>query len=119
MHRLWTAADCRPTGARSLHSEKGEVMYKVMFAAVLAAGLITAPMPQLTHTAAAQQQSSAPEKNAKATKAPSAGQLAARERQKTCAGEWKEAKAAGKIEKGATWPKYWSACNKRLKSAVN
>jgi hypothetical protein len=95
--------------------KKGEVMYKI--AAALAAELITAPM--LTHTAAAQQQSSAPEKNAKAKKAPSAGQLAARERQKTCAGEWKEAKAAGKIEKGATWPKYWSACNKRLKSAAN
>jgi len=27
-----------------------------------------------------------------------------------------EAKAAGKIEKGTTWPKFWSACNKRLKA---
>jgi len=45
------------------------------------------------------------------------GQLAARERQKKCAAEWKEAKAAGKVEKGMTWPKYWSACNKRLKAA--
>ncbi|HZP75780.1 MAG TPA: hypothetical protein VFB45_06525 [Pseudolabrys sp.] len=49
--------------------------------------------------------------------APSAGQAAARERQKKCAAEWKEAKAAGKIEKGTTWPKYWSACNTRLKGA--
>ena len=43
--------------------------------------------------------------------------LAARlERERKCGAEWKEAKAAGKIEKGMTWPKYWSACNKRLKA---
>ena len=42
---------------------------------------------------------------------------AMRERQKKCGAEWKEAKAAGKVEKGMTWPKYWSACNKRLKEA--
>ena len=40
-----------------------------------------------------------------------------RERQKKCGAEWKEAKAAGKVDKGVTWPKYWSACNKRLKAA--
>lgn len=40
-----------------------------------------------------------------------------RERQKKCGAEWKAAKAAGKIEKGQKWPQYWSACNKRLKSA--
>lgn len=45
------------------------------------------------------------------------GQKAARERQKQCGIEWKEAKSAGKVEKGMTWPKYWSACNKRLKAA--
>lgn len=44
-----------------------------------------------------------------------AGQKSARERQKQCGQEWREAKKAGKIEKGATWPKYWSACNTRLK----
>ena len=92
-------------------------MYKVMFAVALIVGLIVAPMPQLISTAAAQQQASAPDKNAKTKKEQSAGQLAARERQKKCGAEWKEAKAAGKIEKGTTWPKYWSACNKRLKSA--
>lgn len=46
----------------------------------------------------------------------SAGQQAMRERQKKCGAEWKAAKAANKIEKGMTWPKYWSACNKRLKA---
>jgi hypothetical protein len=92
-------------------------MHKVMFAAALCVGLITAPMPQLIPSAAAQQQATAPDKNAKPKKETSAGQLAARERQKKCGAEWKEAKAANKIEKGTTWPKFWSACNKRLKSA--
>ena len=91
-------------------------MHKVLFAAALAVGMITAPTPQLISTAAAQQQ--APDKNAKPKKEPTAGQLAARERQKKCAAEWKEAKAANKVE-GTTWPKFWSACNKRLKSASN
>ena len=94
-------------------------MHKVMFAAALAVGLITAPLPQLMSSAAAQQQASAPDKNAKSKKEPSTGQLAARERQKKCAAEWKEAKAADKVEKGTTWPKFWSACNKRLKAASN
>ncbi len=93
-------------------------MHKVIFAAALAVGLITAPMSQFVSNAAAQQQASA-DKNAKMKKEPSAGQLATRERQKKCGAEWKEAKAANKIEKGTTWPKFWSACNKRLKSAAN
>ena len=93
-------------------------MYKIVFAAVLTAGLMSAPLPQLIPTAAAQAQPApAPAKKAKAKRAPTAGQLAARERQKKCGAEWKAAKAAGKVEKGETWPKYWSACNKRLKAA--
>ena len=44
-----------------------------------------------------------------------AGQKSARERQRQCGQEWREAKKAGTIEKGTTWPKYWSACNTRLK----
>jgi hypothetical protein len=28
-------------------------------------------------------------------------------------------KSLKQIEKGTTWPKFWSACNKRLKSAAN
>ena len=93
-------------------------MYKVVFAAALALGLITAPMSQFVSSAAAQQQANT-EKNAKTKKEPSGGQLATRERQKKCGAEWKEAKASNKIEKGTTWPKFWSACNKRLKSAAN
>ena len=45
------------------------------------------------------------------------GRAAAHARQKQCGVEWKAAKAAGTVEKGMTWPKYWSACNKRLKAA--
>jgi hypothetical protein len=94
-------------------------MSKALFAALLAAGLIAAPLPALTQPAAAPTtQPTAPEKKqAKTKKPPTPGQLAARERLKKYAAEWKEAKAAGKIEKGMKWTKYWSACNKRLKAA--
>jgi hypothetical protein len=114
---LRTSADCRPTAPAPLEIMGSELMHKVLFAAAVAVGLATTPTPQLVSTAAAQQQASA-DKNAKPKKEPSAGQLAAREQQKKCAVEWKEAKAANKVE-GTTWPKFWSACNKRLKSASN
>ena len=92
-------------------------MYNVMFATLLAAGLLAAPLP--SHSSAAfAQQLGASEKTAKAKKEPSAGQVATRDRQTKCAAEWKEAKASGKTEKGASWPKFWSDCNKRLKAAA-
>ena len=47
----------------------------------------------------------------------SAATTAMRTRQKQCGAEWKAAKKAGTVEKGMKWPKYWSACNKRLKGA--
>ena len=50
------------------------LMHKVVFAAALAVGLITAPMSQFVSSAAAQQVSA--EKNAKMKKEPNAGQLA-------------------------------------------
>ncbi|HZT25597.1 MAG TPA: hypothetical protein VFA57_07845 [Pseudolabrys sp.] len=80
---------------------------------LLGLGLIAAPLPTWLHGAAAQTAQSTT--TAKPKKAPSAGLAAMHERQKKCGAEWKEAKAAGKVEKGMTWPKYWSACNKRLK----
>lgn len=52
------------------------------------------------------------EKKAKA----SAGRAAVRERQKQCGAEWRQARKDGKVEKGMTWPKFWSACNTRLKA---
>jgi len=54
----------------------------------------------------------------KPKKEPTAAQLAARERLKTCSAEWKQAKASGKLEPGMKWPKYWSACNTRLKGGT-
>ena len=68
-------------------------------------------MSQFVSSAATQQQGST-EKNAKTKKEQSADQ-------KNCGAAWKETKASNKIEKGTTWPKFWSACNKRLKSAAN
>lgn len=87
-------------------------MRRAILGAAVAALLIGAP------AVPAQAQSGAPAAATSATtkKPPSAGQQTMRERQKKCGAEWKAAKAAGKIEKGMTWPKYWSACNKRLKA---
>jgi hypothetical protein len=51
-------------------------------------------------------------------KEPSPRQLATKERQRKCAAEWKAAKAAGKVEAGMKWPKYWSVCNARLKGTA-
>jgi hypothetical protein len=50
---------------------------------------------------------------AKETRKKSASPAA--QRQRACGAEWKADKAAGKVEKGMTWPKYWSACSKRKK----
>jgi len=87
-------------------------MTRTIVCAALAAALITSPLPAFIGNAAAQ---TTTEK--KDAKKPSAGMTAMHERQKKCGAEWKEAKAAGKIEKGMKWPQYWSACNKRLKEA--
>ena len=74
---------------------------------------------------AAARKAKADEKKAKAeeTKATKAEEKAkskddrssAQARQKQCGEEWKEKRAAGKVEKHMTWPQYYSACNKRLK----
>ncbi len=96
-------------------------MKRTVITAVVAAALLAAPLPMLMQSAVAQTTQAEPAKPAKAAKTkkpPTAGQLAARERQKKCGAEWKEAKAAGKVAKDMTWPKYWSACNKRLKAAA-
>ncbi len=93
-------------------------MTKTMFAVLVVSGLMAAPLPQFVSTAVAQTaQPASDTKTAKAKKEPSAGLMAMRERQKKCGAEWKEAKAAGKVAKEMKWPKYWSACNKRLKGA--
>ena len=60
---------------------------------------------------------SAPAKTAAAPRAagqPSAAQIAARSRQKQCSQNYQADKAANKLA-GQSWPKYYSACNARLK----
>jgi hypothetical protein len=54
----------------------------------------------------------------KPKKEPTAAQLAARERMSKCSGEWKEARAGGKLAKDTKWPKFWSECNTRLKGGT-
>lgn len=66
---------------------------------------------QARKAAAAERKAKIAEKKAKA----SAERRAAHARQKQCGAEWKKARADGTAEKGMTWPKYYSACNKRLK----
>jgi uncharacterized low-complexity protein len=83
---------------------------------VLAAALATALLVTTAATGPVLAQAQPSGTAAPAAK-PSDGRAAMRERQKKCGAEWKEAKAAGKIEKGMTWPKYWSACNTRLKAS--
>ena len=53
-------------------------------------------------------------RKAQTAKEPSVGQMAARERQRKCGAEWKEAKAANRTA-GVKWPQFWSRCNARLK----
>ena len=109
-------------------------MFRLIGSALVAGALLVIPVGISTHfsdQALAQATDPAAEKAdpGKATKKKAAqtradkrkkrelteGQKSARERQRQCGQEWREAKKAGKIEKGSTWPKYWSACNTRLK----
>jgi hypothetical protein len=92
-------------------------MMKIMLATALAASLIAAPTPFTVSNATAQAVKAGTTAKATKSKKPlTAGQKAARARQKQCGAEWKTAKAAGEIKKGMKWPQYWSACNKRLKA---
>jgi hypothetical protein len=90
-------------------------------ATIIAAGLLGAQpgMAQATAPGGAVEQpvTAKPARRAPAarsTKEPTVGQMAARERQRKCGVEWKEAKAANRTG-GIKWPQYWSRCNARLK----
>jgi hypothetical protein len=81
-----------------------------------AAGASPAASPAQSESAKPARRSRAKSTAAKGEKKePTVGQMAARERQRKCAAEWKTAKAGGKIADGMKWPKYWSQCNARLK----
>ena len=81
-------------------------MFKYAFLASLAVALLAGPVAPVVSPAYAE---------ATSAKTPTPAQATANERRKKCGAEWKEAKAAGKVEKGMKWPKFYSACNKRLK----
>ncbi|HWP26210.1 MAG TPA: hypothetical protein VNL39_07695 [Xanthobacteraceae bacterium] len=83
-------------------------MLKYVVSAAVAMTLVAAPLSFDAKPAYAATES--------AKKPPTEAQKAAQERQRKCAAEWKEAKAAKKIEKGMTWPKFNAACQKRLKA---
>ncbi|MEA2951958.1 MAG: hypothetical protein QOJ96_1478 [Alphaproteobacteria bacterium] len=89
------------------------MLKQVLAAAITVAFVITAPFGATGQ--AAQTQTAKAAKAATKNRTLSPGQQAARDRQKKCGAEWKEAKAGGKIAKGMKWPKYWSECNTRLK----
>lgn len=54
---------------------------------------------------------------APAAKSTTAGALAEHSRIKACGAEWRAAKAAKTVQAGETWPKYWKACDARMKAA--
>jgi hypothetical protein len=84
--------------------------------AIAAAFLAAAATASPTWSQNLQAATGASAKAGKSTKA-SSGRDAMHARQKQCGAEWRAAKAAGTIQKGMKWPKYWSDCNKRLKAA--
>lgn len=102
-------------------------MFRLICSALVAGALVMIPAGMSTHLsgralAQATQPTTEKADKGKTTKAAkkkkrelTEGQKSARERQRQCGQEWREAKKAGKVEKGMTWPKYWSACNTRLK----
>ena len=108
---------------------KRPVMLQIVLSAAVAALLATLPvsiqaqeysdLPTKSGTSTGKAKKSGETRSETTTektkKEPTKGQLEARERQKKCGTEWREAKANGALEEGATWPTFWSACNKRLK----
>ena len=103
-------------------------MFRLFWSALVAAALIMIPAAISTYSGQALAEATTTDKAEKADKGKTTkatkkkkrelteGQKSARERQRQCGQEWKDAKKAGKVEKGVTWPKYWSACNSRLKA---
>jgi hypothetical protein len=89
---------------------------KAAFATALLAALVVA-VPSLPVGAQTPAQTKEEKKAAKAEQKAKkkSDRTTAKQRQKECGVEWKNQRAAGKIEKGETWPKFYSACNKRLK----
>jgi hypothetical protein len=101
-------------------------MFRLVGSALVAAALLMFPVglsiqvsdharAETTATDKADTAQKGTAKKAKKKRELTKGQKSARERQRQCGQEWRDAKKAGKVDKGMTWPKYWSACNARLK----
>ena len=75
-------------------------MLKYVTAAAVTFAMLTAPMAVPSYAEAKKEQTEAQKKAA--------------ENRKQCSKEWADAKAAKKVEKGMTWPKFNGACMKRL-----
>jgi hypothetical protein len=80
-----------------------------MLSAVLFAGTATTALLSSVGQATAEM-ATAPQPKAKSG-------MSGAERRKKCSDEWKEAKAAGKTS-GLKWSKFYSDCNKRLKTGA-
>lgn len=98
----------RSVAARVGGARDAPMNHRLFRAACLALSLAAAD-------AALAKDAAAPAETAPAAKTPSAGQAAARERQKTCGAEWRALTDAQKAAQGPKWPQFWSQCNKRLK----
>ncbi|WP_375460091.1 hypothetical protein [uncultured Enterovirga sp.] len=78
---------------------------------------VSAPMPAAAQgTETETPTTTKPRRTTKPKRELTVGQMAARERQKKCGVEWKEAKAK-KETGGLKWPQYYSKCNARLKGS--
>jgi len=89
-------------------------MPKAVFAAALAVGLVDAATHFVCRRAAEDNCVRQECQNETRSRAPGSSPRASGRKNVPPSG--KEAKAANKVEMGATWPKFWSDCNKRLKS---
>ena len=79
-------------------------MFKYALAAAVAVVLFAAPISSAV----------GPAYGATAAKPQTEAQKKAAENRKQCSKEWADAKAAKKVDKGMTWPKFNGACMKRL-----
>ena len=91
--------------------------WSLVATALILAATVAVPRPAAAQGIEPAPQGEAPQRRgSRAKREPTVGQVAARERQKKCGLEWREAKAKGTTG-GLKWPQYWSACNKRMKGS--
>lgn len=109
--------------AKKAELQKAKTKKKDFIAQCRAAPAAAAPAAPAAKPAAAPAAKPAAAPAAKPAAAPASaepqgkpGREAMIARERACGADWKAEKAAGKIQAGQTWPKYWSECNKRKKA---